>query len=413
MRAPHIDYQPAIDPAEIRKDPEVCFDILRDAVAWLAANAAHLPGGEQIAVSREVGIRSGLYACQFPVEAGGGSVPERIIVALREEAAAVGRQYARKILSGLEGPSWVLLEGTPAQQEKWLRPLIDGVTTRCLAMTEERGGSDLTRVQTRAVRRDGTWVLSGRKYLISNAARADVAIVLARAEGDAGEGPTMFVLGTDTPGWKVVRELPGMDAHVDQYEVELDGVELGDDAVIGGLDRVGGGAGLASEYLPYGRTSMAARAVGMARYALGVARRHAEERVVFGVPLSEKQFIREFIVRSDVKIEAARCLVRLAADAIDRDRLAVREAAMAKLYATEAACEVVDDAMQVLGGRGWLVEFGLEQLYREVRLMRIVDGTSEMLKETVFNLPPTTPRMAKTARAARAAKTAKTARQSW
>jgi alkylation response protein AidB-like acyl-CoA dehydrogenase len=392
MRAPEVAYIPDIDPAEISKDPEACPVILDSALAWLAENVAHLSGREQILAGREVGLRSGLYACEFPAELGGGSVPQRIAIRLHEEAAASGQQYGRWLLSAPVGPCRILLAGTPEQQERWMRPLIEGRTTRCLAMTEERCGSDLTEVGTTATRTGGRWVLTGRKFLISNAAQADLAIVFAQAEGDAGSGGTYFVFDTAMPGWNIVRRMPGMDPYADQYEVELDGLELDDNAVLGGLERVGGAAGLASEWLSYGRISLAARAVGMSRYSFDVARRHAADRRLAGTRLNQKQYIREFIVRSDVKLEAARCLLRLAADAIDDGRLAVREAAMAKLYATEAACEIVDDAMQVLGGRGWLTEYGLEQIYREARLLRIVDGTSELLKETIFHLPPSRPR---------------------
>jgi alkylation response protein AidB-like acyl-CoA dehydrogenase len=386
-----VGYVPDLDPALIAEHPEVCPAVLDSCLAWLAENAAHLPGPEQILAGREAGIRSGLYACEFPVELGGGSVPQRIAVRLHEEAAAAGQQYGRWLLSAPIGPCRILLAGTPEQQERWMRPLIEGRMTRCLAMTEERCGSDLAEVSTTAVRSGGRWVLTGRKFLISNAAQADLAIVFARAAGDAGSGTTYFAFETSVPGWNIVRRLPGMDPYADQYEVELNGIELDDDAVLGGLERVGGAAGLASEWLPYGRISLAARAVGMSRYALDVARRHAASRRLGGERLDAKQHIRELIVRSDVKLEAARCLVRRAAETIDDGQLAVREAAMAKLYASTAACEIVDDAMQVLGGRGWLTEYRLEQIYREARLLRIVDGTTELLKETVFHLPPSYP----------------------
>jgi alkylation response protein AidB-like acyl-CoA dehydrogenase len=179
-----------------------------------------------------------------------------------------------------------------------------------------------------------------------------------------------------------------MDPHYLAYEVELAGVEVGDDAVIGGPDHVGGAIGKVSEWMAYGRLAMAARAIGLSRYAWGVARSFAREREVAGGKLSDKQFIREFIVRGDVKIEAARALVRQAAQALDDGKVAVREAAIAKLHATESACEIVDDAIQTLGARGWLSEYGLEQTYREVRAFRIADGSSEVLKETIFHLPP-------------------------
>ncbi|MGN9909271.1 acyl-CoA dehydrogenase family protein [Phytohabitans sp. LJ34] len=385
-----VDFVPTTDPARMLDDPAAARAILRQVLAYLDERAADLDPAAQLDLARRVGLRSGLYAAQFPVEYGGWDMTETLAAELREEAAATGTGYSRVILSSHEGPSRMLLSATPEQRERWLRPLVDGRLTRCLAMTEERGGSDLTRVASSATWSGGKWVLTGRKFLISNAAQADVAIVLVRAVGARVEGPTFFVFGTDTPGWRVVRALPGMDPLYTQYEVELDAIELPEDAVVGGPERVGGAAGVASEWLPFGRICLAARAVGLARWALNVARRHADQRVVFGVRLSEKQYIREFIVRSDIKVEASRALLRKAAAALDAGHLAVREAAMAKLCATEAACEVIDDAMQVLGGRGWLVEYGLERAYREARLLRIVDGTSEMLKETVFHMPPHT-----------------------
>jgi alkylation response protein AidB-like acyl-CoA dehydrogenase len=179
-----------------------------------------------------------------------------------------------------------------------------------------------------------------------------------------------------------------MDPLLNQYEVELESIGVTDSAIIGGPGRIGGATGMTIERSAYGRIGFAARALGLSRWALNVARRFAAQRTVGGVRLSEKQYIREFIVRSYLKIETSRSLVERAAAALDDGRLAVEEAALAKLHATESACEVIDDAMQVLGGRGWLSEYGLEQAYREARSLRIVDGTSEVLKETIFHLMP-------------------------
>ncbi|WP_067460926.1 acyl-CoA dehydrogenase family protein [Actinomadura macra] len=381
------DFVPTTAPERMAQEPEVSRKILRQVLGWLAENAADLPDDEQREIGRQAGIRSGLYAAEFPEADGGWSLPARIAVDLREEAAATGRQYGFRILSAHDGPSWILQDATPGQRERWLRPLIEGRWTRCLAMTEEQGGSDLRELRTTATRDGAGWVLTGRKFLITNAAHADLAIVLANAVAPGASGPTFFVFTTDTPGWKVVRRLPGMDHRYDQYEVELDAVRVGDEAVLGGAAQIGGATGMAGERLTHGRVCLAARAVGLGGWALGVARRHAARRTVGGVRLADKQYIREFLVRSDVKLTAARALVRQAAADLDRHRLAMREAAMAKLWATESACEVIDDAMQVLGGRGWLSEYGLEQAYREARLFRIVDGTSEVLKETIFHLP--------------------------
>jgi alkylation response protein AidB-like acyl-CoA dehydrogenase len=284
------------------------------------------------------------------------------------------------------------MDATRQQREKYLRPLVEGRWTRCLAMTEETGGSDLSLMRTTATRRaDGTWTLTGSKFMIGNAADADVAVVLARAEGECEGGPTFFVFPTTTPGWRVGQRLHGMDPGYRAYEVFLEDIELTDDDIVGGPAEIGGAIGQVTEHMAYGRIAMAARAVGLAAFALDTARGYADRRISAGGKLSEKQYVREFIVSSDVKVEAARALVRQAADALDEGRVAARDAAIAKLFATESACEVVDAAIQTLGARGWLTEYGLERVYREVRGFRIADGASEVLKETIFFLPPTAP----------------------
>jgi alkylation response protein AidB-like acyl-CoA dehydrogenase len=383
------DYVPAYEPKEMLDDPAIAPMILRHVITWLREHATGLESLEQRDLAREAARRAGIYAAEYPEEVGGYSLSERVMAELREEAAATGLWYSRLLLSDSDGPSRILMDGTPEQRQRWLRPLIEARWSRCLAMTEETGGSDLSALRTTANRTDGGWELTGRKFLISNAAYADVAIVLANARGGKTTGPTFFVFATEgTPGWNVLRRLPGMDPNYHTFEVELDGIRVGDDAVVGGIGQVGTGIGRASEGMAYGRLAVAARAAGLSRYALGVARRYAATRKIGGGRLDDKQYIREFLVRSDVKVEAARALVRQAADALDDGYAAVREAAVAKLFATESACQVIDDAMQVLGGRGWLEEFGLESIYREARTFRIADGASELLKETIFYLPP-------------------------
>lgn len=381
------DFVPSTSPEEMLKDPWVSRAILTEVLDWLRTHAADRPESDQRALARAAGVASGLFAAEFPEKYGGWSLPELVVADLREEAAASGLPYSRHILSCPDGPSRIVLCGTPEQRERWLRPMIEGRMRRCLAMTEESGGSDVSAMSTTATRAPGGWVLNGRKFMISNAETADAAVVLANVVGEPVAGPTFFIFTTDVPGWRIVRRLPGMEPGYDPYEVELDGIEVGEEAVLGGPGQIGGANGMAIEWLPYGRVSLAARAIGLARWALGVARAHASQRRIAGGRLSDKQYIREFIVRSDVKIEASRALIRQAARALDEGGIAVREAAIAKLHATESACEVIDDAMQTLGGRGWLQEYGLERAYREARVFRMVDGASELLKETIFHIP--------------------------
>lgn len=383
-------FVPLLPTERIARDPSLANAVLRHALDWLSEHTVHLSADEQRELARQVGITTGLYAAEYPVAYGGFGFSEVTMAGLREECGASGIPFSRHVLSTHDGPTPILLHATPEQRENWLRPLVEGRWTRCLAMTEEHGGSDLSAMETTARWSNGRWILSGRKFMISNAEHADMAVVLARAVSDRASGFTFFAFTTDTPGWKVRRRLRGMDPDYKQYEIELDSLELPDSAVVGGVDRVGTAVGLATEMLPHGRLNIAARAVGLARWALDVARVHADRRLVDGVKLSEKQYIREFLVRSYIKIETSRLLVKQAASELDEGRIAVREAAMAKLHATESACEVIDDAMQTLGGRGWLTEFGLERAYREARVFRMVDGSSELLKDSVFHLMPHT-----------------------
>lgn len=382
------DFVPMAERSEMRGDPEVPRKLMRQVLDWLTSYAGSCPEAEQRRLARLVGIRAGLYGAEYPVDFGGCALPEQVLAELRETASASGVPFAERILTSDDGPSRLLMDATPEQQHTWLRPLVEGRLTRCLAMTEHDAGSDLSALRTTATRIAHGWRLSGRKFLISNAAEADVAIVLATAVDGAVSGPTFFLFRTDVPGWRVVRRLPGMNPRLNPYEVEIDSIEVTDEAVIGGPGRIGGGTGMALEWMAHGRVAIAARAVGLSRWALGVARRHAHDRIVDGASLSEKQYIREFIVRSQVKVEAARSLVRTAAAALDDGQLGAREAAVAKLFATESACEVIDDAIQVLGGRGWLAEYGLIQAYGEARMFRLVDGASELMKETIFHLLP-------------------------
>lgn len=381
-------FAPLLLTERIARDPNSAIAVLRHALEWLREHAPQLPADEQRELARQVGIATGLYAAEYPVAYGGFAFSEVVMAGLREECGASGLPFSRHVLSPHDGPTPILLHATPEQRENWLRPLVEGRWTRCLAMTEEHGGSDLSTMETTARWSDGRWILSGRKFMISNAEHADLAVVLARAVSNHASGFTFFAFTTDTPGWKVHRRLPGMDPDYRQYEIELDSLELPESAVVGGIGQVGTAMGLAMETLPHGRLNIAARAVGLARWALDVARVHADQRLISGVKLSEKQYIREFLVRSYIKIETSRLLVEQAASALDQGRIAVREAAMAKLQATESACEVIDDAMQTLGGRGWLTEFGLERVYREARVFRMADGSSELLKESVFHLMP-------------------------
>jgi alkylation response protein AidB-like acyl-CoA dehydrogenase len=326
----------------------------------------------------------GYYAAHMPEEVGGGGLSYLGQVLLHEESARSGSILAQieSILPVISGPTPIYMDCTPEQREKYLAPLMRADKLTCFALTEPEAGSDATRIQTKAFRDDEGWVIDGRKHFITGGKEADFALVFAvtdpakRAQG----GITAFFVDADTPGYEVTRVQRTMSPYANPVELTFDGVRVGDDQVLG---REGFGFYSAVRGINGARLQIAARALGLAQYLLDRAFEYAKDRVAFGQPIGKNQFVQGMLVDSYAELEQARLLVYQCAHEIDEGADGRRQAALAKLVATEMVGRVADRAIQVHGGNGFMTELGLEAWYRDVRAMRLYEGTSEILRTNI------------------------------
>jgi acyl-CoA dehydrogenase len=272
----------------------------------------------------------------------------------------------------------LIIAGAEPQRGRWLPLLMSGRAMGAFAMTEPDAGSDVAAIRTTAQRDAGEWRLDGGKHLISNAGLADVYVVFAVTTPGAGSrGITAFLVPAETRGLAFAGAQV-MAAPHPLGRITFDGCVVPADAVVGQVD---GGFKLAMMTLDRLRPSVGAAACGIAARALDEAVAHATTRRQFGQPLAEFQLVREKLGRMATDLDAARLLVYRAAWEKDRgaERISV-QAAMAKSFATEAAQRIVDDAVQILGGRGVLVGHPVERLYRAVRALRIYEGATDVLR---------------------------------
>lgn len=320
----------------------------------------------------------GLMGMTVPPEwDGAGADDASYALALMEIAA--GHGAVATVMSGHNsvGCLPLLRYGTDAQRERWLRPMARGEMLSCFCLTEPQGGSDASALRTRARRTDGGWVLDGRKQYITSGAIADIALVFAVTAPEAGKrGISAFLLPTSTPGYQVARRERKMGQHAsDTCEIVLEGVELPADALLGAL---GDGYRIALANLESGRIGIAAQAVGMARAALERASAYARERVSFGRRIIEHQAVAFRLADMVTSLSAAEQLVLHAASLRGAGMPCIREASMAKLFASEMAERVCSDAIQTFGGAGYMVESEVERIYRDVRVTKIYEGTNDI-----------------------------------
>jgi acyl-CoA dehydrogenase len=278
-------------------------------------------------------------------------------------------------LQGL-GTTPILLAGTQAQKERWLGPIADGKVMTAFAMTEAEAGSDVTAIATTARHEGSGYVVSGAKTLISNAGIADLYVVFAATDRAKGsKGISCFLVPATTFGLRLVRPQV-MSAPHPLGEIALDDCRVPAEALLGAEGR-GYGLGLAA--LDRLRPTVAAAACGMAARALAESLAHVKRRRQFGKPLAEFQLVQQKLARMATDLAAARLLTYRAAYEKDQGQERITsEAAMAKSFATEMAQRAIDDAVQLIGGRGVLAEHPVDRLYRAVRALRIYEGTTEI-----------------------------------
>lgn len=267
--------------------------------------------------------------------------------------------------------------GTEEQKERFLKPMARGEMLGCFCLTEPHTGSDASALRSRAVKDGNHWVLNGTKQFITSGREADVAIVFAVTDPEAGKkGISAFIVPTDTAGYRVASTESKLGQKAsDTCQIIFDDLRLTPDLLLG---EEGQGYRIALSNLEGGRIGIAAQSVGMAKAAFAAARDYARERTAFDRPIKDHQAIGFKLADMATKIKASELMVLHAASLRDAGRPCLTEASMAKLFASEAAEEVASDAIQIHGGYGYLNDFPVERIYRDVRVCQIYEGTSEV-----------------------------------
>ena len=267
--------------------------------------------------------------------------------------------------------------GTAAQKEQYLKKLATGEYLGCFCLTEPHVGSDASAIRTTAVKDGDHWVLNGVKQFITTGREGDVAIVFAITDKAAGKkGISCFLVPTKTPGYIVARIEEKMGQHAsDTAQILFENCRIPADHLLGQL---GEGYKIALSNLEAGRIGIASQCIGMARAALEAAVKYAKEREAFGKPILEHQAVNFRLADMATRLEAARQLVWHAATLKDAGRPCLKEASMAKLFASEMAESVCSDAIQIHGGYGYVSDFPVERIYRDVRVCQIYEGASDI-----------------------------------
>ncbi|MCC6223513.1 MAG: acyl-CoA dehydrogenase family protein [Thermoleophilia bacterium] len=275
--------------------------------------------------------------------------------------------------------------GTEAQQARYLPGVADGSHRFAFGLTEPDAGSDIGAIRTTAVRDGDRWLLSGRKTFISSARESQGIIFFAKTDTDAGiRGLTAFIVDSEGSGLSYSAPIGKLGLRGEHaYEIALDGVVVDDDAILG---EIGGGSLIALETLNSARIDVAAIASGVGLRALDLAVRHASERVQFGAPIRELQAVQAMLADIDAWVQSGRLHAYNAAAARDRGEDVRRLGSIGKYVATENCFQAVDAALQIHGGYGLTTESEIERLYRDCRVLRIYEGTSQIQQVTIARL---------------------------
>lgn len=325
----------------------------------------------------------GLFGMLVP-EQWGGSDTGYVAYAMALEEIAAGDGACSTIMSvhNSVGCVPILRFGSEQQKRAFLTPLATGAMLGAFALTEPQAGSDASSLKTRARREGEHYVLNGSKQFITSGQNAGVVIVFAVTDPQAGKrGISAFIVPTDAPGYQVARVEDKLGQHAsDTCQIVFDNVRV---PVANRLGEEGEGYKIALANLEGGRIGIAAQSVGMARAAFEVARDYAKERQSFGKPLIEHQAVAFRLADMATHVAVARQMVLHAAALRDAGQPALVEASMAKLFASEMAEKVCSHALQTLGGYGYLSDFPLERIYRDVRVCQIYEGTSDIQRMVI------------------------------
>jgi len=322
----------------------------------------------------------GAFGVAVPEEYGGAGL-DYVSLALVLEEIAAGDGGTSTIISVNNCPvcSIAMMYASEEQKQQWLVPLAKGELLGAFALTEPHTGSDAAALRTTAVREGDDYVINGTKQFITSGKHGDVAIVMAVTDKAAGKkGISAFWVPTNTPGYIVAGLEHKMGQHSsDTAQIVFENCRIPAANLIGAE---GMGYKIALSGLEGGRIGIASQSVGMARAAFEAALAYAKDRTSFGKAIFEHQAVQFKLSEMAMKIEAARQLILHAASMKDAGLPCLKEAAMAKLFASEMAERVVSDAMQVFGGYGYVADFPIERIYRDVRVCQIYEGTSDIQK---------------------------------
>jgi butyryl-CoA dehydrogenase len=322
--------------------------------------------------------RLGFMGMLVPPEHGGaGADHVGYALALAEIAAGDGSISTILSVHNSVGVLPVLRYGSEEQKARFLLPMAQGDMLACFCLTEPQAGSDAAAIKTRARRHGNRWVLNGTKQFVTSGSTAQVAIVFAVTDPDAGRrGISAFIVPTGSPGYRVARLEHKLGQRAsDTAQLVFEDMELTADLMLGAE---GEGYRIALANLEGGRIGIAAQSLGMARAAYEAALAYAKEREAFGKPIIEHQAVAFRLADMATQLAAARGLILEAAALRDDGEPCMREAAMAKLFASEMAERVASDAIQIHGGYGYLGDFPVERIYRDVRVCQIYEGTSDI-----------------------------------
>lgn len=324
----------------------------------------------------------GLFGLSTPEEYGGIGVSAGQEAVLIETLCYASLSFRSLIGTNVGiGSQGLVMDDTTEQKEEWLPGIASGETISCFALTEPDNGSDAAGIRTSA-RKDGPeYVINGTKRYITNAVRAGVFTVFARTNPDraGADGVTAFIVPADTPGITVTPPDRKMGQRgTKTSDVIFDNVRVPEAAIIGGPVRVNQGFRTAMKVLDRGRIHIGAMCIGQGQRMLDIATDYALERKQFGKPIGEHQLVQGLLADCQAELHAGRALVRSTAALFDREGQAILEASCTKYFCSEMVGRLADRALQIHGGAGYMTEYDIERLYRDVRLLRIYEGTSQI-----------------------------------
>ncbi len=373
-------------------------EMIRDAVRVFARErlAPHAAQWDRDSTFPREALREmaamGLLGISVPERWGGAGLDTvSLAVALEEIAAGDG---ATSTIASVQSLVCGIVNGfgSDAQKERFLKPLASGAAIGCFCLTEPHTGSDAAAIRTRAVpagraraadaATDRGWVLNGVKQFITSGRNAEFAVVFAVSDPGAGKkGISAFMVPTATPGYRVSRDERKLGQHAsDTVQITLEDCHVPADHLLG---RPGEGYRIALANLEGGRIGIAAQSVGMARAAFEAARAYAKDRISFGKPIIEHQAVAFRLADMATQIEVARQMTWHAAALRHAGRACLKEASMAKLFASEMAERVCSDAIQIHGGSGYVADFPVERIYRDVRVCQIYEGASDIQRMVI------------------------------